>query len=62
MFKDVQLGIEIASRLDLDLPATSAVGGVMYGAVMKSWGDLDYAAVAKLYEDASATPKSPAGE
>jgi len=62
MFKDVQLGIELASKLDLDVPATSAVGGVMYGAVMKSWGDLDYAAVAKLFEDSAGPTKSPAVE
>jgi len=58
MFKDVQLGIELANRLDVDVPATSTVGGVMYGAVMKSWGDLDYAAVAKLFDD-NAGPAKP---
>jgi 3-hydroxyisobutyrate dehydrogenase-like beta-hydroxyacid dehydrogenase len=62
MFKDVQLGIELAGKFDLDVPATSAVGGVMYGAVMKSLGDLDYAAVAKLYEDPAGAQKSPAIE
>ena len=31
MFKDVQLGIHIANALDIDLPATTATAGVMYG-------------------------------
>ena len=57
MFKDVQLGIEIANKLELDVPATSTVGGVMYGAVMKGLGDLDYAAVSKLYENHVVAPK-----
>ncbi len=61
MFKDVQLGIEIANKLELDVPATSTVGGVMYGAVMKGHGDLDYAAVSKLYENHTpATKPAPA--
>ncbi|MEO6738731.1 MAG: NAD(P)-dependent oxidoreductase [Chthoniobacteraceae bacterium] len=59
MFKDVQLGIEIANKLELDVPATSAVGGVMYGAVMKGLGDLDYAAVSKLYENHAPALKTP---
>ena len=64
MFKDVQLGIALANKLELDVPATSTVGGVMYGAVMKGWGDLDYAAVAKLYDNHNHTvaPKTPAAE
>jgi 3-hydroxyisobutyrate dehydrogenase-like beta-hydroxyacid dehydrogenase len=62
MFKDVQLGIELASKLKLDVPATSTVGGFMYGAVMKGWGDLDYSAVFKMFEDAPGGPKSLPGE
>jgi 3-hydroxyisobutyrate dehydrogenase-like beta-hydroxyacid dehydrogenase len=58
MFKDVQLGIEIANKLELDVPATSTVGGVMYGAVMKGLGDLDYAAVSKLYDNHTVAPKA----
>ena len=41
------------------MPATSTVGGVMYGAVMKGLGDLDYAAVSKLYENHAVAPKTP---
>ena len=62
MFKDVQLGIELANKLELDVPATSTVAGVMYGAMMKGWGDLDYAAVAKLYDNHTGVPKAPAAE
>ena len=57
MFKDVQLGIELANKLELSVPATSAVGGVMYGAVMKGLGELDYAVVSKLYENPAPAPK-----
>ena len=60
MFKDVQLGIQLANRFSLDVPATSTVGGVMYGALAKGWGDLDYAAVSKIYENGAA--RRPAGQ
>ncbi len=60
MFKDVQLGIELANKLELSVPATSAVGGAMYGAVMKGLGDLDYAVVSKLYDNHNSAPKTPA--
>ncbi len=59
MFKDVQLGIELANKLELSVPATSAVGGAMYGAVMKGLGDLDYAVVSKLYENHTGSAKQP---
>jgi 3-hydroxyisobutyrate dehydrogenase-like beta-hydroxyacid dehydrogenase len=58
MFKDVQLGLELAGELKLSVPATSAVGGVLYSALMKGLGDLDFAAVSKLYENPAATPKA----
>lgn len=50
MFKDVQLGIHIANALDIDLPATTATAGVMYGALTRGWADLDYSALAKIYQ------------
>jgi 3-hydroxyisobutyrate dehydrogenase-like beta-hydroxyacid dehydrogenase len=50
MFKDVQLGIHIANSLDVDLPATTATAGVMYGALTRGWADLDYSALAKIYQ------------
>jgi 3-hydroxyisobutyrate dehydrogenase-like beta-hydroxyacid dehydrogenase len=50
MFKDVQLGIHIANALDIDVPATTSTAGVMYGAMQKGHGDLDYSAVFKNYE------------
>jgi 3-hydroxyisobutyrate dehydrogenase-like beta-hydroxyacid dehydrogenase len=62
MFKDVQLGIELANKLELSVPATSAVGGVMYGAVMKGMGDLDYAVVSKLHDNHTLLPKAPPAE
>ena len=62
MFKDVQLGIELANKLELDVPATSTVGGVLYAAVMKGLGDLDYAAVSKLYDNHTGAPKAAPAE
>jgi 3-hydroxyisobutyrate dehydrogenase-like beta-hydroxyacid dehydrogenase len=56
MFKDVQLGIHIANALDIEIPATTVTAGVMYGALNQGWGDLDYAALYKIYE-----PQSPGG-
>lgn len=50
MFKDVQLGIHIANALDIEIPATTVTAGVMYGALNQGWGDLDYAALYKIYE------------
>jgi 3-hydroxyisobutyrate dehydrogenase-like beta-hydroxyacid dehydrogenase len=50
MFKDVQLAIHIANALDLDIPATTATAGVMYGALNHGWADLDFSALMKVYE------------
>lgn len=57
MFKDVQLGIHIANALDIEIPATTTTAGVMYGAMQKGHGDLDYAAVFKTYEPPPEAPK-----
>jgi 3-hydroxyisobutyrate dehydrogenase-like beta-hydroxyacid dehydrogenase len=54
MFKDVKLGVHLANKLDLEVPATSCVAGVLYSAIARGWGDLDYAALSKTYE--SPTP------
>ncbi len=61
MFKDVKLGVHLANSLGLDVPATSCVAGVLYGAITRGWGDLDYAAVAKAYEGAPDPKKLPHG-
>lgn len=58
MFKDVQLGIHIANALDLDVPATTSTAGVMYGAMQKGSGDLDFAAVFKAYDPQFATDET----
>ena len=52
MFKDVQLGIHMANALDIEIPATTVTAGVMYGALNHGWGDLDYAALFKIYDGA----------
>ena len=54
MFKDVQLGIQLANKLAIEIPATSTVAGVMFNAVTRGWGDLDFAAVAKAYQNGTA--------
>lgn len=51
MFKDVQIGIHMANTMEMDLPATTATAGVMYGAISKGWGDLDFSALARFYEE-----------
>ena len=50
MFKDVQLGIHIANSLDIDLPATTATAGVMYGGLTKGWADDDVAVLGRAYQ------------
>ena len=56
MFKDVQLGIHIANSLDVDLPATTAAAGVMYGGLTKGWADLDFAVLARSYQKEEPAP------
>lgn len=52
MFKDVQLGIHIANRQQLEVPLTTVVGGVLYGALSNGWGDLDFASLYRVYSEA----------
>jgi 3-hydroxyisobutyrate dehydrogenase-like beta-hydroxyacid dehydrogenase len=51
MFKDVQLGVQLANHMGLDLPATTTVAGTLNNGLRRGWGELDYAAVAKQFED-----------
>jgi 3-hydroxyisobutyrate dehydrogenase-like beta-hydroxyacid dehydrogenase len=51
MFKDVQLGIQMANALDLDVPAASVTAGAMFGGIKHGWADLDFAALFKVYEN-----------
>lgn len=51
MFKDVQLAIQLANSLDLEIPATTAAAGVLFGGMNKGWGDLDFASVFKQFSD-----------
>ncbi len=60
MFKDVQLAIHIANSLEIDVPATTATAGVMFGALNRGWADLDYSALAKVYESETDEPSKPA--
>jgi hypothetical protein len=60
MFKDVQMAIHMANALDVEIPATTVTAGVMFGGLNRGWGDLDYAALAKVYEFLEAKTKRPA--
>jgi 3-hydroxyisobutyrate dehydrogenase-like beta-hydroxyacid dehydrogenase len=51
MFKDVQLGIHLANTLEVDTPAAAVAAGVMFGAIARGWGDLDFSALYKHYEE-----------
>jgi 3-hydroxyisobutyrate dehydrogenase-like beta-hydroxyacid dehydrogenase len=56
MFKDVQLGIHIANRLDIDLPATTSTAGIMYGGLTRGWADQDFSVLARAYQKEEAPP------
>ena len=60
MFKDVQLGIHLANAAKLEVPLTTVVGGVLYGALCNGWGDLDFASLYRVYSEAPApAPEEP---
>ncbi len=54
MLKDVNLGLELARQFSLSAPGSRAISDIMQGAVARGWGDYDFAAVAKYYENGSA--------
>jgi 3-hydroxyisobutyrate dehydrogenase-like beta-hydroxyacid dehydrogenase len=56
MFKDVQLATRLASTLDLDTPTTAVTAGVLFCAMKRDWGELDFASIYKLYEDGMPAP------
>ena len=49
MFKDVQLGIQTANALGVEIPATTVTAGILYGALNHGWGDLDFSAIFKTF-------------
>jgi 3-hydroxyisobutyrate dehydrogenase-like beta-hydroxyacid dehydrogenase len=57
MFKDVQLAIQLANSMDLEIPATAAAAGVLFGGMNKGWADMDFASVFKQFSDVS--PEEP---
>lgn len=56
MFKDVQLGIHMANQQRLEVPLTTVVGGVLYGALSNGWGDLDFSSLYRVYSEAQPEP------
>jgi 3-hydroxyisobutyrate dehydrogenase-like beta-hydroxyacid dehydrogenase len=51
MFKDVQLAIHLANSMNLDTPTAAVTAGVLFGAIKRGWGDLDFASLYRLYSD-----------
>ena len=58
MFKDAQIAIHIANALGIDIPATTACAGVMYGGLSRGWGELDFSSTAKIYTPEKAAPET----
>jgi hypothetical protein len=61
MFKDVQLGMQMANALGVEIPVTSVTAGILYSGLNHGWGDLDFSAIFKTFdprkqEGESATP------
>lgn len=50
MFKDVQLSVHLATVLELETPTSAVTAGVMFGALKRGWGDLDFSSIFKLYD------------
>ncbi len=50
MFKDVQLGVQMAAEVGVESPAATVTAGVMYGAINHGWADLDFASIFKIYD------------
>ncbi|MHA3771598.1 NAD-binding protein [Verrucomicrobiota bacterium sgz303538] len=50
MLKDVQLGMQMAKKLDVDTPATAVTAKVMSNATDRGWGEDDFASVYRTYE------------
>ncbi len=60
MFKDVQLSIHLANSMNLDTPTAAVTAGVLFGAIKRGWGDLDFSSIFRLYgdpEEAKSTPE-----
>jgi 3-hydroxyisobutyrate dehydrogenase-like beta-hydroxyacid dehydrogenase len=56
MFKDVQLGMKMADGLQVDAPASAVTAGTLFSGVERGWGDDDFAALFRMYEDRPSTP------
>jgi 3-hydroxyisobutyrate dehydrogenase-like beta-hydroxyacid dehydrogenase len=56
MFKDVQIGRDIAENLGLQLTATSIAESLLYRCIEEGWGDLDFSALARFYGSDAAAP------
>src|SRR4051812_6215420 len=50
MFKDVRLGVGMANTLGVEIPATTVTDGVLYDALNRGWGDLDFSVISKMFE------------
>ncbi len=52
MFKDVQLGVQMATEAGVESPAATVTAGVLYGGMNRGWAELDFAALFKAYDTA----------
>lgn len=60
--KDMRLALELAEKLGLDLPATLFSTTSLCGGMERGWGDLDFSAVARFYEQLQkSAPALPGG-
>ncbi len=50
MFKDVQLGVQMARAAGIESPAATVTAGVIYGAMNHGCADLDFASIFKTYD------------
>lgn len=60
MFKDVQLAIHMANAFDLDIPATTATAGVMYGGLNRGWGEQDFSVLNEIFPQPAIEEPPPA--
>lgn len=51
MFKDAQFALNLANRHRLEAPALSTTASVLFKAVQKGWGEEDFSAVARHYQE-----------
>jgi len=62
LLKDVQLALALANSREIEIPATAATARALEEGVSQGWGELDFAAVMKVYQEGDAVPPQIAAE